>query len=97
MEEYQEETRATFQTIDQFLMSKDFAIKDDLLVSLEHLQVRTFENISFTDLEQSTLYEGAENNVLIIIDLKCTVYISYLIQKCSSWYFVCLHLIDSVE
>ena len=56
MEEYQEETRATFQTIDQFLMSKDFAIKDDLLVSLEHLQVRTFENISLTDLEQSTLY-----------------------------------------
>ena len=77
MEEYQEETRATFQTIDQFLMSKDFAIKDDLLVSLEHLQVRTFENISFTDLEQSILYEGAENNVLIIIDLKCTIYISY--------------------
>ena len=43
MEEYHEETRATFQTIDQFLMSKDFAMKDDLLVTLEHLQVRLLD------------------------------------------------------
>ena len=50
MEEYLEETRATFQTIDQFLMSKDFAIRDDLLVSLEHLQVRiNIHQINYTN------------------------------------------------
>ncbi|KAL5266648.1 hypothetical protein ACHWQZ_G003875 [Mnemiopsis leidyi] len=38
LEEYKEETRATFLTIDQFLLSKDFAIKDDLMISLERLQ-----------------------------------------------------------
>ena len=39
LEEYREEVRATSLTIDQFLMGKDFAIRDDLLISLEHLQV----------------------------------------------------------
>ncbi|XP_063685619.1 uncharacterized protein LOC134819554 [Bolinopsis microptera] len=69
MEEYLEETRATFQTIDQFLMSKDFAIRDDLLVSLEHLQVET-DNSTHRPTKANNLAE--EFRVLSRIKVRVT-------------------------